>query len=1410
MAEQGIPIIGPFLNRIIGTRNERFVRRYTTRVLAINELEPRVRLMTDEQIRGELKEFRARADKGEKADDLLVEAFAIAREAMDRGVGIRNIFNPKHSFDPSRLPAAVQELYHRTKAEMDARPPHPAEGEFLGNIEPAPGWWQVDIPIEIYNAVRELYPESRPPFRARPFDVQLIGGMVLYQGKISEMKTGEGKTIVAPLACYLAAIERRKVHVVTVNDYLVQRDRDWTFPYFRALGLTVGAIHPMHMQDEDVKRKMYRCDVVYGTTSEFGFDYLRDNMKRRVEDQVQRRRDFAIVDEVDSILIDEARTPLIISGPAHEGTPRYDMADRIARHLVERQRPWQEADEAVQKCLQRIKGLEGDIRQAREKSQVPALQEQLRQAKLELPKFETDRARHRQYFDVQLDRKQAHLTHDGIAEAQRFAGVGSLYVGENTDLPHLIEQAVRAHAVYQRDRDYVILNAPDPMTGRVEPTITIVDVFTGRPMVGRQWSDGLHQAVESKEKVPIKQETQTVATITIQNFYKMYKRLAGMTGTADTEAQEFHDIYSLDVVSIPTNKPVIRRDFDDLMFLRAKDKWNAIVDEIKGFHDVGRPVLVGTTSVEKSETLAKMLASKHTIKHEVLNAKQHEREAHIIENAGQLGAVMIATNMAGRGTDIKLGAVSREALLDHWLRRGIAPRTVTVNSSEEELREGVYRKIAPKELGQNKRDIESMPFAELELELLRHWAQTHTFVSPKKIDHMDAESLRQALDESGRFLLHRIQWFETVEQLGGLHVIGTERHESRRIDNQLRGRSGRQGDRGSTRFFVSLEDDLMKLFAGEAQMKILSRLGMKEGDSIEHPWLSKSVERAQRKVEERNFQIRKNILEYDEVMEHQRQRFYSLRQRVLEGRDTKGLVLDYIEDSIADSCAEYLDKDYPLVCVAEYARQKLDTIVAPEKLRGMDAGEMDRRIRDDAKADARAMIDVTLGEYIPDEASDVEVDLDIPGLTAWARQRFGVELKPSELESAGVQGARRRAFDILTQAAEQQIDQTDLSGIDQYLVPNYGVQQLVGWFKSKFDIDVNPDEILNIRDDREIKPQDVLMKRAQELYDRREVEYPIDFQMELTMLMMRQNPTYAASQLVALANRRYGLNWTEDQLRSTPPARIRQQLMEAAQQFVSSGRLEQEIETAARCTTSDDLQKHLKERFDSDLPDWIRYLEGEERQNAVRARVEGILRAELVQFEQALLLQTLDQTWKDHLYAMDMLRDNISFRGYAQKDPRIEYKREGSAQFTQMLEQVRERVTDDFFKVRLMPAMPPPMPAPPGGGMMGGSGGMMGGPGAMPPRPAPARPPAGAPVGVASAAGGVAGMGFSTISGPGMISGPGLEGSGGNPGAPAPRPPVPQASAPKVAEPSPPVNPRQMVDLAKAARAAARSQERPS
>ncbi|MBS0195359.1 MAG: preprotein translocase subunit SecA [Planctomycetes bacterium] len=1293
MAE--IPLIGPILNKIIGTRNERFVKKYTQRVNAINAQEEQIRQLTDEQIRTKVLEFRKRLDAGTHPDDLLVDSFAVAREAMDRAVGIRSIFNPKFNFDPSVLPPAAKDLYLKIKAEMDAREPAPPVGEWQGCAAPIPGWMQVDIPPELYNAVREVFPESRPPFRARPFDVQLIGGMVLTQGKIAEMRTGEGKTIVAPLATYLACVQRMKVHVVTVNDYLVQRDRDWTFPFFHALGLTVGAIHPMHMQGEDEKRVMYRCDVVYGTTAEFGFDYLRDNMKRSVDQQVQKKRHFAIVDEVDSILIDEARTPLIISGQAHDDQPRYELADRLARHLVEKQKPWTNANKLVTQCQMRIKGLEGDMRQTRDKSAIPAMQKQMEEAKAQLPGLERDRDRHAQYFEIKEERKSAHLTHEGVSEAQRVAQIGSFYIEENIDVPHLLEQSLRAHTVFELDKDYIVMPAQNPQTGRTEPSIVIVDVNTGRPMVGRQWSDGLHQAIECKEKVVIKQETQTVATVTIQNFFKMYKRLAGMTGTADTEAQEFHDIYKLDVVAIPTNKPVIRRDFDDMVFLSAKDKWNRIVDEIKTFHDVGRPILVGTTSVEKSESLAKMLAAKHQVKHEVLNAKQHEREANIVENAGMLGSVVIATNMAGRGTDIKLQPITRQMLLEHWQRRAICPASVTVDSTDDQLREGVFRKIATKELGIDRKEAESKPFAELELALLRHWAAHHTWWTDKQIASAKAEALRDALDEHGRCTIHRIRWFSSIEEMGGLHVIGTERHEARRIDNQLRGRGGRQGDNGSSRFFVSLEDDLMKLFAGETTMRVLSRLGMKEGDAIEHPMLSKSVERAQRKVEERNFQVRKNVLEYDEVMEHQRQAFYGLRQRALEGRDVKGLIFEFIQDTVDQQAQTFLDSDYPSQCAAEYAKSRLECSIAPDRLRGKQLHDIEKAIVAEAEYEARQSINLTIGEYMPNEGSEVAVDFDAAGLCRWAKGRFGVDINPDSLRQGG-SAERRKVQHTIEEAAIAAIRAADLSGLSAFVTPNYGAQELANWVKNTLDFTVSVEDIVTTRkkeSDTGLSVTGMLMKKVEELYTQREVQYPVDFAMQMTQMMMRQNPAEAGQQLLAWANSRFDMGWTPEIFRTSNPTKVRQDLVAANATFVAEKRLEKEIEAALACTTDDALDAYFQKRFQMPLPESMRYLEGQERADAIKARIENILRAELLYFERTLILETLDAAWKDHLYAMDQLRDSINFRAFSQSDPRIEYKREGSHMFTTMMETVKGRVTEYVFKAKISP-VPQQAPRP--------------------------------------------------------------------------------------------------------------------
>lgn len=1278
----GFPVIGPLMAKIFGTRNERFVKRYLAKVEEINSFETSVRALTDDQLRAKTTEFRQRFSSGQPEHTMLAEVFAVAREVMDRNVGIRNIFDPSGSFEPSKLPDAARRLYAETVERMKSTPPSAPMGDLKGGTEPVPAWKTMPIPNEIYEAVRAAYPESRPPYRARPFDVQLVGGMVLadhkfdrirsaavghpiYFGAIAEMKTGEGKTIVGPLACYLHAVCNRQIHVVTVNTYLVRRDRDWTFPFFYHLGLTVGWIAPYHELPEQFKKAAYECDVVYGTTSEFGFDYLRDNMKLRLEDQVQKKRVFAIVDEVDSILIDEARTPLIISGPAHEESPRYLLADRLASHLVEQQKPWAEADKRVEHCKQRIKGLEGDIRNAREKSAIPAIKAELEKTKADLPRLEDERNRHTKYYTVEPDKKQVHLDHEGVAEAQRVADIGSFYVGENLDVPHLLEQALRARTVYERDRDYVVKDGQ----------VVIVDQFTGRLMVGRQWSDGLHQAVEAKEGVEIKPETQTMATITIQNYFKLYERLSGMTGTADTEAQEFHDIYHMDVVVIPTNLPVVRNDFNDRVYLTGKDKWESIVEEIKAFHDVGRPVLVGTTSVEKSEKLSERLTRKYAIQHEVLNAKQHEREAHIIQNAGALGAVMIATNMAGRGTDIKLQSVDREGLLRHWQRRQIAPREVEATLSDEDILRRVYRFLGERHLGIKKTELESLDDAQIRARLLRHWAGQNTIMTSKEIETASEEELVRALDGTGTFLLHRLAIWQTTEQMGGLHVIGTERHESRRIDNQLRGRSGRQGDNGSSRFFISLEDELMQMFAGETTLKVLSRLGMKEGDAIEHPMLTKAVERAQRKVEERNFEVRKQILDYDEVMDHQRTDFYGRRQRILEGRGLREIVMEYLRETISDGVERFLSDDYVPTCIGEWIAGHMEVSIAPDRLAVADREELHRRIQADAAEDARATIDVTIGEFMNAEMEPS--DWDVKGLQAWAKSKWGVDLKATEVREM----RPSQVGMVLLEAAKARIDETDLSELDTYLTEGYGLIQFVEWINTKFEFGLKVSEL---EGKSPVEIEEFVVARATAAYADREARYPVDYACDATAQSMVQDPMSALKQLATWSRYKLGVNWDEMYLMTRTPQQYREELYDHSRRWIRDDMTRKAAQEAASEHGDDaSLEQWFNERFGLRMLAKEKGLTGDARMQMILEKIERFQRSEITQFERFVLLQVLDTSWKDHLYAMDQLRNSINFRAFAQQDPRIEYRREGRRLYDEMNQRLRDQVSDLIFKARL-------------------------------------------------------------------------------------------------------------------------------
>ena len=1288
---KGIPVIDWFVRMTMGTKNQRDVKRYNRIVDATNDLEPAMRRLSDAELRAKTAEFRTRVAGGEKPYTLIPEIFAVAREAMDRGVGIRSIFNPevveKGLFDASRLPSDARALYDATLAAMRAAEPRLPEGDLRGNAGMLEGWQFLDIPTGIYEAVRTIYPESRPPFRARPFNVQLIGGIVLAEGKIAEMKTGEGKTIVGPLACYLAACERRQVHVVTGNDYLVQRDRDWTAPFFHALGLTVGAIHPQHMQGPDEKKSAYSCDVVYGTTSEFGFDYLRDNMKTRSEEQLQKERGFAIVDEVDSILIDEARTPLIISGAAHAHAPRYDLADQIARHLVSRQADWTAANEECERIQETISACEGDIRNAREKSSIPEIKRRMEAARKELQVAEARRDRFQQFYEVELDKKTASLTHQGVEEAQRFAkridpSVGSFYVGDNIDMPHLCEQAVRAHTVYQRDRDYVVAHDENGVEG-----VVIVDQNTGRKMVGRQWSDGLHQAVESKERVRIKEETQTMATITIQNYFKLYKRLSGMTGTADTEATEFHEIYKLDVVSIPTNLPIARVDRQDKVYLSQKDKWEAIVEEIKLYHDVGRPVLVGTTSVEKSEMVSRMLSAKYQIRHEVLNAKQHEREAEIVLGAGHIGGVMIATNMAGRGTDIKLRAFARDELVEHWKRRNICPREANASMPDDEIVALCYRHLAGRLLGADA--AAGVDAGEVRLRVVRHFALERTKLPEKKIEKMSLDALCDELDACGFPPLHRLAMWRDVEDMGGLHIVGTERHESRRIDNQLRGRAGRQGDNGSSRFFIAMDDELMKLFAGKIMLTALSKMGMKEGDDLEDPMLSRAIEKAQRKVEERNFQMRKNILEYDEPMEHQRRAFYGLRQPIVEGRGVRDLTLRYVEESILKSSEDFLGKMHVPNTLAEWVRENCGVTIEPERFLKKEREEIEKAIRVDASEEAQEAIRATAGECLPSELEPDEWDAE--GYAAWARTNYGAELTPDEIRSMD----RAEAIQRVQRAALRKFADLDLTPIHAFLVPGFGARQLAHWANRKFGMTLADDAFKGATTPAEAAEQ--LFAKAEETYRDREVNYPIDFAIESTNSAMQQNPEGALAQFCAFAKARYGLDWTPQTLPSTNPEELRRQLAERAraigpaeiagraEECLSKGRDAKSIADwfAQECL----LRLSEVERADSER----------DPETFVRTKLTELLRLELTQFERYVLLSILDTAWKDNLHGMDQIRDSIGFRAFSQKDPRIEFKRESARVFNDMQETIRDRVTDIAFRGRLAPPaprMPRPQPMP--------------------------------------------------------------------------------------------------------------------
>jgi len=1078
----------------------------------------------------------------------------------------------------------------------------------------------------------------------RQFDVQLVAGQVLHQGSVAEEATGEGKTFACYPAVYLSALAGNKVHVVTVNDYLVRRDRDLAAKVFHLLDMRVGAIQ--ELMDSPARHEQYACQIIYGTNSQFGFDYLRDNMALSVEDQVQVRRNYAIIDEVDNILIDEARTPLIISGPAAGNVDRYAKADAVAREVIKRQQPCEQAERRVDGLKRTVKALEGELAKEAGKKR-DAVAKKLQKARQELEQAESVLMTRSKFYEVELDKKAVHLTHAGVSAAQEMAGVGSFYVGSNMEWPHLLDQALRAHVVYERDKDYVVRDRD----------VIIVDEFTGRLMEGRQWSDGLHQAVEAKERVPIKEENQTMATITIQNFFKLYDKLAGMTGTAMTEADEFMKIYELDVVAVPTNRPVNRMDYEDRIYGTVEEKYDAIVEEINFHSKAGRPVLVGTTSIEKSEKLSEMLTHRYGIKHEVLNARPENaaREAEIVALAGQqhalkpgskrskmAGNVTLATNMAGRGTDIKLAPA-------------VVNETCKVPSAERLAELGV----APQAL-----------FPPGSTKCCLYCPE---YDPATNCAHCFKPKLDPSFPQRGRTSCR-----ESVPC--GLHIVGTERHEARRIDNQLRGRSGRQGDPGSSRFFLSLRDDLLAIFAGEWTLKVLGWLGLQNGQAIEDKRVSRGIARAQKKVEQRNFDIRKNLLEYDEVMDYQRKVFYTRRQQILEGAGIQAVIEEMIRETIYESARDYLAEDYTRRCVAEWARQNLQVSVGPEQIRGEaleDLELIESDLRELAKEEAASTITMTLGEYA-DPATDRK-EWDLRGLASWAMSRFRINVSQNQLRRMTYEEIEK----ALIEGASAYVDQMDLSPLQRYLEAGSGCRALLEWARSKFGVELTPDEIPAQEPDLAAEK---ILAAVRGVYLRREIEYPAEYAVDITVGRSGPDNAYALETLCEWVNRKYRANWTAEDLAGKSVEEIRDGVVALAEQFLSGGRLEETVDaflagTGGEPPSTQAVADWAKERFDSELTD--EQLRAGDVRDVLIESGRAFLRRELTELERFVLIQIHDSSWVDHLLAMDHLKDSIGLRGYAEQDPKIAYKREGFRQFEHMLSSVREKVTDLVFKARL-------------------------------------------------------------------------------------------------------------------------------
>ena len=1129
------------LTTFFGSANSRQIKRYTEYAKQVGELEPRMIAMSDAELCSQTEKFKKRLAEGETLDDLLVEAFAVCREA------------------------------------------------------------------------------GRRFMRMRHYDVQLVGGMVLHGGNIAEMITGEGKTLVATLPVYLNSLEGRGVHVVTVNDYLARRDMEWMAPLYMGLGLTVGNIQSGMENDE--RQRAYACDITYATNNELGFDYLRDNMRMaaRADDrfakhlqQVQGPLHYAVIDEVDNILIDEARTPLIISGPASRDLAKYSEADRVARAL-----------------------------------------------------------KREEHFVVNEKDHTVNLTDAGIRDAEKLAGVESFYTVGNMEWPHLLDNALKAHHLYKRDVNYVVK----------EGEIIIVDEFTGRLMEGRQWSDGLHQSVEAKEGVRIKEETQTLATITLQNFFKLYKKISGMTGTAMTEATEFSKIYHLGVTAIPPNRGLKRIEFSDSIYLSEKEKYAAVADEIERVHKfdtlyykdqkkgfvigliqsqnestirfkksdskeieeipageiesietAGRPILVGTVSIEKSERLSHLLDMRG-VKHEVLNAKQHKREAEIIAQAGRTKSVTIATNMAGRGTDIILGG---------------NPETMAWAQLQDKY---PTRLEVPKE----------------EWDGLVH-----------EIDQ------REKMKEEG----------ERVRGLGGLYVIATERHESRRIDLQLRGRCGRQGDPGSSRFYLSLEDDLMRIFAGDWVREWMKRMGMGEGDAIESPYVSKRISGAQKKVEERNFEQRKSLLEYDEVMDFQRKKVYGYRQQILEGTSCRDLVMHQLKQQIESNIEQFCDPLYGPESYAKWAGTRLGVQLEPKDFRGVDAATADAYAKDQAERTAETQILDAIDENLPSEEDQSEWNWD--AMAKWSNTRFGTNYTVGMLKKVD----RDRMDEELIGKAKKSIEAIDLSEGAAFLSEEFGLKMLVGWMRNKFGIEIAIEDVRGVDLDH-LKSR--LLAKAETTYIERECQFPV--MVAFNRFQQQTGPQSYSIDGGAIAE------WASSRFEEP---NVLDQLQESTEKSAETlvGISRKSVERASQLRASalekaDSLYgkstKTLAEAIgDSNgslesVAEWMRVnlkwsgdaselkkLTKVELSNKFMQLIDDRFYPEIRRMERTVLLTQLDSAWKDHLLAMDHVRSSVNFRSMGQMDPKVEYKREGMRLFEQMWMSIGERMTDVIFRMEAM------------------------------------------------------------------------------------------------------------------------------